>query len=116
MCTRRVSTVMAVLAALLLAAPAVALAGIGGHDNGYTVRFGGGMAKLYLPGPAKRLQPYNIACGRRGHEETVIGLAAFSAGQRLLSGPSTPPRSHRCIVRQGSHTVAKMHLRKRRHR
>lgn len=99
-----------VAAAALLALPATASAALSGRSHGYTLTFRGGTATLKLPSVAKALTPYQIKCGRKGKEESVVALAPLQASS-TLQGPAPKPKSHRCIVQKRFHTVATVYLR-----
>jgi hypothetical protein len=99
----------AVVAAALLAVPATASAALSGHSHGYTLTFKRGVATLKLPGVVKALTPFQIKCGAKGKEESVIALAPLSASS-VTAGPASAPKSHRCIIKKRGRTVATVHL------
>jgi hypothetical protein len=102
-------TAAAVVAAGALVLPATALAALSGHSHGYSLTFSGGRATLKLPSVAKAYTPFQVKCGAKGQEETVIALAPLSASS-TLQGPAARPKSHRCIIQRRMHTVATVHL------
>jgi hypothetical protein len=102
-------TLAAVVAATLLAVPATASAALSGRSHGYTLTFARGVATLKLPFVVKALTPFQIACGAKGPEQTVIALAPLSASA-VTAGPARAPKSHRCIIQKRMRTVATVHL------